>query len=92
MRRESAMRHLSVLVWLTQLGLSVVVPLVGFVLLAVWLRNRFDLSAWVIWAGVVLGVWSAVGGLRSSFQTLNRLAKDNNEKEVPTAVSFNDHS
>ena len=43
---------MSLLVWLTQLGISVAVPLAGFVLLAVWLRSLFDMGVWVIWAGV----------------------------------------
>ena len=38
------MKDLSLLVWLTQLGLSVAVPLAGFILLAVWLRSRFGLE------------------------------------------------
>ena len=32
------MKDLNLIVWLTQLGMSVAVPLAGFVLLAVWLR------------------------------------------------------
>ena len=50
------MKNLSLLVWLTQLGFSVAVPPAGFILLAVWLRARFDLGVWVILAGVGLGV------------------------------------
>ena len=57
------MKNLSLLVWLTQLGLSVALPLGGFVLLAVWLRQRFNWGVWVIVAGVLLGVICAVDGL-----------------------------
>ena len=60
------MKHLSLLIWLTQLGLSVVGPLVGYILLAIWLRNRFDWGSWVVLCGVALGIFSAVDGLRQS--------------------------
>lgn len=83
------MKNLSLLVWLTQLGFSVAVPLGGFVLLAIWLRSRFDLGAWVVILGVVLGVIGAIDGLRNSLKAMERMAGDK-EKEKPT-VSFNDH-
>ena len=43
-----AARHL---VWLTQFGLSVVLPPVLFLLGAVWLRKQFGLGGWVIFVG-----------------------------------------
>ena len=83
------MKNLSLLVWLTQLGFSVAVPLGGFVLLAIWLQRRFDLGAWVIVLGVVLGVIGAIDGLRNSLKAMERMSGDKKE-EKPT-VSFNDH-
>ena len=35
------------LVWIGQLGLSIALPLGVFIFLAVYLKNRFDLGAWV---------------------------------------------
>ena len=84
------MKNLSLLVWLTQLGFSVVCPLVGYVLLAVWLHNRFDWGSWVIWCGAIIGFGSAVEGLRSSLRLMSRMAKNAKEEEPPP-VSFNDH-
>ena len=49
------MKQLHLLVWITQLGLSTATPLVGFILLAIWLRDRFCWGNWVIWIGIVLG-------------------------------------
>ncbi len=83
------MKDIGLLTWMTQLGLSVAAPLAGFILLAVWLRGRFDLGAWVIWVGVGLGLICAISGLRSSLKTMERLAKSKSEE--PPAVSFNDH-
>ena len=83
------MKNLGLIIWLTQLGISVAVPLAGFVLLAVWLQSRFDLGVWVIWIGVALGVICAIDGLRTSLKAMNRMAKE--KKEEPPPVSFNDH-
>lgn len=83
------MKNLSLLVWLTQLGLSVALPLGGFVLLAVWLRQRFDWGVWVVVAGVLLGVICAVEGLIFNLKAISRFTEDHRQKKPP--VSFNDH-
>lgn len=82
-------KNLSMIVWLTQLGLSVALPPVGFILLAVWLRDRFAWGNWVIWVGIVLGVIGAVDGLRTSLKAMERLSRDK-KTEAPSVV-FNDH-
>jgi len=82
------MKSLKNLIWLTQLGLSVAVPPVCFILLAVWLHNTKSWGAWVIWVGILLGVYSAVEGFRASMKAMALLNKD--KKEDPP-VSFNEH-
>ncbi len=84
------MGDLSLLVFFTQLGLTVALPLAGFILLAVWLQNTFALGSWVIWVGIILGLWTAFSGLRSTLKTMSRLAKGKKEAQDP-GVSFNDH-
>ena len=69
------MKDLPLLVWLTQLGLSVVGPLAGFVLLAVWLKDRFGLGQWVIYVGIGLGLICAIDGLRNSLKAMERLSQ-----------------
>lgn len=76
-------------VFITQLGLSVAVPPVAFVLLAVWLRNRFQWGGWVIVAGVLLGVICAAGGLRSSLKAMEFMTRDKKKEKPP--VAFNNH-
>lgn len=83
------MKNLSLLVWLTQLGLSVIVPLAGFVLAAVWLRNSYGVGRWILWVGIALGLISAVNGFISSLKAMEMLAKDKKDTEKPP--SFNDH-
>ena len=84
------MKDLSLLVWLTQLGLSVAFPLAGFILVAVWLRNRFGLGLWVLWVGITLGIVGAVDGLRVSLRALDQMSRKKKD-DLPPPVSFNDH-
>jgi hypothetical protein len=76
-------------IWMTQLGLSVAVPPVVLILLAVWLRNRFDWGAWVVIVGTVLGLLLAVEGLRSSLKAMKFMDRKDKEEQPP--ISFNDH-
>lgn len=84
------MKNLNLLVWLTQLGFSVAFPLAGFLLAALWLRERFGLGVWVIFVGAGLGIAGAIDGLRFSLNAMSRLTKDKSRQEPPP-VSFNDH-
>lgn len=83
------MKDLNLLVWLTQLGMSVAVPLGGLIFLAVWLRNRFGWGTWVIWVGTILGLILALDGLRVSLKALSGLSKK--PRKEPPSVNFNEH-
>lgn len=83
------MKDLGLLTWLTQLGLSVALPLGGLIWLGVWLRERFSLGSWVLWLCIILGTVMALDGLRVSLRTLMRFS--NKEKKEPPVVSFNEH-
>lgn len=82
---RSYVKLVSYLVWLTQLGLSVAVPLAGFILLGVWLHNSRGWGGWTVGAGIALGILGAAGGLYNSFKTLNRLLRQ--EEEQPPVGS-----
>ena len=82
------MKDVNLLIWLTQLGLTVAVPPAMFILLAVWLRNTWGWGSWVIWVAVVLGLYCAITGLVSTLKALSRMT--DNKKE-PSGVSFNEH-
>ena len=82
------MKNLSLLVWLTQLGLSVAVPPVVFILLTVWLRDSQGWGGWVLWVGIGLGIYCAITGFVSSMKALKQLSAG--KKEEPP-VSFNEH-
>ena len=84
------MKDLSLLVWLTQLGLSIALPFGGFIVLALWLQNALGWGQWVLWVGIVLGIICAIDGFRSSIQAMERQSKSKKDPEPPP-VSFNDH-
>ena len=83
------MKNVNLLIWLTQLGVSVALPLGGFVWLGAWLRQRFGLGIWVVLAGIVLGIVCAADGMRVSLKAMERMAKDQDEQPPP--ISFNEH-
>lgn len=78
------------LIWLTQLGMSIALPLAGSIFFAYWLKNQFGLGSWVMIAGCIFGVILAIDGLRYSLKLMERLDKKN-EKKTDPGTSFNDH-
>ena len=81
------------LVWLTQLGVSVAAPLAGFSLLGLWLRSRFHLGLWVMLLCIALGLVGAVSGLRSALRMMERMddSISAKKKQTPPPISFNEH-
>lgn len=83
------MKDISLIVWITQLGLSVAAPLAVFVWLGVWLRDTMGWGDWAFWVALIFGISSAADGLRVSLKAMSRMAKPKNEEPPP--VAFNDH-
>lgn len=83
------MKQWSLLIWLPQFGISVVFPLIGFIMLAVWLHDHWGWGQWVIWVGVIFGLITAAVGVRDTIKAM-ALADKQNGQEPPT-VSFNNH-
>ena len=83
------MTEWSLLIWLPQFGISVVFPLIGFVMLAVWLRERFGWGQWVLWVGILFGLITAAVGVRDTVKAMALL--DKKKKQEPPSVCFNDH-
>ena len=84
------MKEITLLTWVTQLGLSVALPLGGFVVLALWLRSYFGWGNWVLWVGIVLGLVSALDGLWQTLKALLELTAKKKD-DTPPPVSYNDH-
>ena len=82
------MKDLKLLVWITQLGLSIAMPMAGFTLLGVWLRDRFGLGAWVVLVGCAVGLISAA---RSFIGALRFLSQQQRKQDPEPPVGFNRH-
>lgn len=83
------MKDLGLLVWLTQLGLSVAFPLAGFVVLGFWLHQHFGWGSWTVWCGIALGLVCAITGFRDCLKALSKFSHSKSEND--TSVSFNSH-
>ncbi len=82
------MKGMNLLVWMTQLGLSLVIPLTCFSLLGVWLHYSLGLGRWILIVGIVLGLISGIQSLWNAIQMMIRMNPPE-QKEPPK--SFNDH-
>ena len=84
------MKDLGLLAWLTQLGVSVAMPIIVFVYAAIYLQNKLQLGKWVIVVGIVIGFICAIRGFIYSMKSLDRIANKKKDKDTPS-VSFNEH-
>ena len=75
------MKAMQLLIWLTQLGLSVALPPAGFIWLAAWLKRTYELSAWVLVVGIILGIAGAIEGFRTSLKAMEKLSKEDRKDE-----------
>lgn len=85
------MKFLNLLMWVGQFGFSVIFPTVFFLLLAVWLQNRFDLGLWIVVVLGILGVLISISTTRSCLRSLTKAAQEASDRKDPP-VSFNNHS
>ena len=84
------MKVLSLLVWVTQFGFSILFPLCFFLMTAVWLQHRYGFGMWIIVVAGILGLLVTISTVRSCIRSLRRAADEACEqKENPPA--FNDH-
>ena len=84
------MKLWSLLIWVTQFGVSAVFPVCAFLLLGTWLQNRFGLGVWVIVLCGVLGLLTSARTVSVCLKALRKEAEGTpSEKDSTTA--FNDH-
>lgn len=85
------MKLLNLLMWVTQFGLSCLFPLCFFLLLAVWLQNKFGLGMWIIVVLGILGVLVTISTVKANLKAL-RKAADEAAGQEPPPIAFNDHT
>lgn len=84
------MKLLNLLMWVVQFGFSILFPTVFFLILAVWLQNKFDLGIWIVIVLGILGGLTSVSTTRSCLKSL-RKAADEVSGSPPPPTAFNDH-
>ena len=84
------MKVLSLLMWVTQFGLSILLPPCFFLWLAYWLQNRFGLGAWIMVVFGILGFLAAFSTAKANLKTMLKEANGLSSQEPPP-VSFNNH-
>ena len=85
------MKLLNLLMWVGQFGFSIIFPTLLFLILAVWLQNKFSLGMWIVVVFGVLGVLTSISTTRSCLRSLRKAAKEVTEKKDPP-ISFNNHT
>ena len=84
------MKILSLLMWVGQFGLSILFPTVFFLLIGVWLQNKFSLGIWILILSGIFGLLTSVSTTKACLQSLQKAADEaSGSRNKP--VSFNDH-
>jgi len=84
------MKILSLLMWVGQFGFSLLFPTVFFLLVGVWLQNKFSLGIWILILFGILGLCTSVSTAKACLHSLCKAAEEaSGSKSKP--VSFNDH-
>ena len=85
------MKILSMILWVTQFGLSILFPLCLFLYLGFWLQTRFGMSGWVMAVCGIIGFLTSVSTAKSCLKSLLK-ARDEVSPPKKPPVSFNDHN
>ena len=82
------MKTLSLILWVTQFGLSVLLPPCFFLWLAVWLQQSHGFGLWTSIAGGILGILISISTAKANWRAMRKEAESD---APPPPVSFNDH-
>ena len=85
------MKILNLLMWVGQFGFSVIFPTLFFLLLSVWLQNKFNLGLWIVVVFGVLGVMTSVSTTKSCLRSMQKAAEEASGTNEPP-IAFNDHT
>ena len=75
-KKNDLLKSLRLLGYLTQFGLSVIMPPLILVFLGVWLTDRYSIGAWLIVVLLLLGLVSSGCSFYRFFKTFVRETKD----------------
>lgn len=86
------MKFLFLLTWVGQFGLSCIFPTLLFLLLGVWLQQKFQMGVWIVILLGILGIITSIQTTRSCLESLRRAAEEATDRKGPPPIGFNDHS
>ena len=85
------MKFLSLIMWVGQFGFSVLFPTCFFLMVAVWLQQKFSLGIWIVAVLGVIGLLTSFSTAKSCLQSiLKEMERGSDKKDPPPAL--NDHS
>ena len=85
------MKFISLIVWVTQFGVSLVFPTLAFLWLGFWLHSKHGLGAWIVILCGIIGLLTSVSTARSCWHAMQKEAFGSDSKDEPP-VAFNRHS
>ena len=88
------MKFLSLIMWVTQFGVSLVFPMCLFMWLGYWLCNRFGFGVWLMVVCGVIGFMTTLSTVKSCWKSMKKLADEasGRDEHEPPSVAFNDHT
>ena len=86
------MKALSLIIWVTQFGLSILLPPCFFLWLGHWLQNRFGLGVWVSIILGILGLLVAFSTAKTNLKSMLKDADAVSDRKDPPPLSFNNHN
>ena len=85
------MKFIALLTWVGQFGFSCLFPTCAFLMLGVWLQNKFSLGVWVVIVLGILGFLTSISTARSCLHSMQKEADKLYDRKDPP-IAFNDHS
>lgn len=67
------MKYLSLLIWVGQFGFSCIFPICVFLMLGIYLQDRFSLGVWIV---IVLGIIGFLTSLSTARSCLRSIRKE----------------
>lgn len=84
------MKFLSLLMWVGQFGFSVLFPTCFFLMVAVWLQQKFGLGIWIVAVLGVIGLLTSFSTAKSCLRSILKEMERNSDRTDPPPA-FNDH-
>ena len=66
------MKYLSLLIWVGQFGFSCIFPICVFLMLGIYLQDRFGLGVWVVIVLGIIGFFTSISTARSCLKSMRK--------------------